>query len=104
MHMLITRKHLPRRTFLRHAGAATLGLPFLDAMLPAGNGTKAKAPAKTRLVCIEVVHGAAGSNAWGATQHLWSPAATGREFDLSSTALAPLEPFRDDLTIVSNTD
>jgi hypothetical protein len=102
--MFITRKHIPRRTFIREAGAATLALPFLNAMVPAGGGSKAAAAAKTRLVCIEIVHGAAGSNAWGATQHLWSPAATGREFDLSPTALAPLEPFRDDLTIVSNTD
>jgi hypothetical protein len=102
--MFITRKHIPRRTFIREAGAATLALPFLDAMVPAGRGSTAAAAAKTRLVCIEIVHGAAGSNAWGATQHLWSPAATGREFDLSPTALAPLEPFRDDLTIVSNTD
>ena len=32
---------------------------------------------RTRLVCIEMVHGAAGSSDWGASQHLWSPAATG---------------------------
>ena len=101
--MFITRKHIPRRRFLRDTGAAALALPFLDAMVPAG-GSKAAAAATTRLVCIEIVHGAAGSNAWGATQHLWSPAATGREFNLSPTALAPLEPFREDLTIVSNTD
>src|SRR5687768_9450619 len=100
----ITGKHIPRRTFLRDAGAATLALPFLDAMVPAGGRSEAIAAAKTRLVCIEIVHGAAGSNAWGATQHLWSPAAGGRDFDLSVTALAPLESFRDDLTIVSNTD
>ena len=99
----ITGKHIPRRTFLRDAGAATLALPFLDSMLPAGR-SRAMATAKTRLVCIEIVHGAAGSNTWGATQNLWSPVATGRDFDLTSTALAPLEAFRDDLTIVSNTD
>jgi Protein of unknown function (DUF1552) len=99
----ITGKHIPRRTFLRDAGVATLALPFLDSMLPAGR-LKAMATAKTRLVCIEIVHGAAGSNTWGATQNLWGPTATGREFDLAPTALAPLEAFRDDLTIVSNTD
>jgi hypothetical protein len=103
--MFITGKHIPRRTFLRDAGAATLALPFLDAMLPAaGRATGAAAAARTRLVCIEIVHGAAGANAWGATQHLWSPAAAGREFNLAPTSLAPLEPFRDQLTIVSNTD
>ena len=59
---------------------------------------------RTRLVCIEMVHGAAGSTEWGATQHLWSPAATGRAFDLGPSALSPLEPFRKYLTIVSDTD
>ena len=32
--MIITKKHLPRRTFLRGMGV-TLALPFLDAMAPA---------------------------------------------------------------------
>src|SRR5206468_10583319 len=59
---------------------------------------------RTRLVCIEMVHGAAGSNEWGAGQHLWSPAETGRAFDLTPGALAPLDPFRKYLTIVSDTD
>jgi hypothetical protein len=57
-----------------------------------------------RLVCIEMVHGAAGCNEYGATKNLWSPAEIGRDFDLSPSALSSLEPFRDKLTIVSNTD
>jgi hypothetical protein len=87
---------------------ATVALPFLDAMVPAGGGwTRAAQAARldhTRLVCIEMVHGAAGSNEWGATQHLWSPAEHGQAFDLAPSALSPLEPFRKYLTIVSNTD
>jgi hypothetical protein len=59
---------------------------------------------RTRLVCIEMVHGAAGSNERGAELNLWSPAAVGRDFDLSPSSLSPLEGFRDYLTIVSNTD
>jgi hypothetical protein len=59
---------------------------------------------RTRLVCIEMVHGSAGSSDWGASQHLWSPAETGRAFDLAPSALSPLEPFRKYLTIVSDTD
>jgi hypothetical protein len=101
----ITGKHISRRTVLRGLGA-TVALPFLDAMVPARK-LWAKTAAmidQTRLVCIEMVHGAAGSNEWGATQHLWSPAAMGRDFDLSSSSLKPLEPFRDYLTIISNTD
>ena len=35
---------------------------------------------------------------------MWSPAEVGREFDLTPSSLSPLEPFRDYLTIVSNTD
>src|SRR5262245_31405104 len=100
-------KHVHRRTVLRGLGA-TIALPFLDAMAPARGlwSTTARAASldRARLVCIEMVHGAAGSNAWGATQHLWSPAATGRDFDLTPSALAPLDPFRKYLTIVSDTD
>ena len=79
----LTGKHLPRRTFLRDAGAM-ISLPLLDAMLPASlvaRGWSARTP--TRLVCIEMVHGAAGSNELGATRNLWAPAAVGRDFDLS---------------------
>ena len=104
--MFITGKRIPRRTFLRDVGTATLALPFLDAMLPAGR-VSAQTGAMldpTRFVCIEMVHGAAGSNAWGATQHLWSPAGVGRDFDLSRSVLDVLEPYRDYLTIISNTD
>jgi len=101
----ITGTHVHRRTFLRGVGA-TVALPFLDAMLPAGRllaSTRA-AVDPTRLVCIEMVHGAAGSSQYGAANHLWSPAQVGRDFDLSTGALSPLERFRDYLTIVSDTD
>lgn len=103
---LITGRHIPRRTFLRGLGGITIGLPLLDAMIPARRLWASIAPAidRTRLVCIEMVHGAAGCSEWGAKQNLWAPAATGSDFDLSPTALKPLEPFRDYLTIVSNTD
>ncbi len=100
----LTGRHIPRRTFLRDT-SAMVGLPLLDAMLPAraiARGAAVETP--TRLVCIEMVHGAAGSNELGASLNLWSPAEIGRAFDLSPTSLKPLEPFRDYLTIVSNTD
>ena len=99
----ITGKQLPRRTFLRGAGA-TIALPLLDAMVPAGR-LLAKAPERTRLVCIEEVHGLAGCNDWGAKQLLFAPAKTGRDFTLvNDSALKSLEPYRDYLTVVSNTD
>ena len=101
----ITGKQLPRRTFLRGMGAS-VALPFLDAMVPAGRfrGGPLDDADPTRLVAIELVHGAAGSNEWGATQNLWSPADAGRDFDLGPSSLLPLEEWRDYLTIISNTD
>ena len=102
--MLITREPLPRRTFLQGMGAA-VALPLLDAMLPSRRLLGAlSATDPTRLICIEMVHGAAGCSAYGATQNYWTPAATGSAFDLSPSALTSLEPYRKYLTIISNTD
>jgi hypothetical protein len=101
----ITGKHMPRRTFLRGVGA-TVALPFLDAMVPAGGASAHAAPAdRTRLVCIEEVHGLAGCNNWGATKFLYAPQTTGRNFTLvPDNPLSTLDTFRDYMTIVSNTD
>src|SRR5438067_634058 len=97
---------MPRRTFLRGVGA-TVALPFLDAMVPA-RGIVASAAAgaeRTRLVCIEEVHGLAGCNLWGASKYLFAPETTGRDFTLvADNPLALLAAFRDHMTIVSNTD
>lgn len=101
----ITKKEIPRRTFLR-GGAAVLALPLLDAMQPAlasTNGTNG--PKRTRLVCIEEVHGQAGCNKWGAEQNFFAPATTGRDYELGAdNVLKSLEPWRDAFTIISNTD
>lgn len=105
----LTQKHLHRRTFLKGMGA-TIALPYLDAMQPAGRvfGKMAATVAptdKTRLICIEAVHGAAGCNVWGASKNLWAPGEVGRSFTLhEDSALKSLEPWRKHLTIVSNTD
>jgi uncharacterized protein DUF1552 len=105
----ITGKHLPRRTFLRGMGA-TVALPFLDAMVPAGGlsrtlraATAAANP--TRLVCIEEVHGLAGCTAFGSSKFLYAPEKVGRDFTLvPDNPLSTLEAYRDYLTIISNTD
>ncbi len=99
----ITRKHLSRRAVLKGLGAA-IALPALDAMTPALALGRDVAKAPTRLICIEMVHGAAGSSALGAERNLWAPAAVGSDFDLSPTSLNGLAAFRDHLTIISNTD
>jgi hypothetical protein len=99
----ITKKQNSRRTVLRGMGV-TMALPFLEAMVPA-RGLLAKSNAgKIRLSCIEMVHGSAGATVIGAKKNLWSPEGIGRGFDLTPSSLSPLEPYRDYLTIVSNTD
>src|SRR5262245_59112371 len=103
----LTGKHMKRRTFLRGVGA-TVELPFLDAMIPAGRRLSGVARAsieKTRLVCIEEVHGLPGCNEWGATKNLFAPVTTGADFELlPDNALSPLSEFQNYLTIISNTD
>ena len=101
--MYITKKHVSRRTVLRGMGV-TVALPFLEAMVPAGTAHAKAATGKVRLAAIEMVHGSAGATAIGAKKFLWSPEATGSAFDLSPSSLAVLEPYRDYLTIISNTD
>jgi len=102
MHFL-TGQAMPRRQFLQGL-SATIALPYLDAMVPTGRRAFANASKAPRLVAIEMVHGAAGCNEWGAKMNMWSPAAAGRAYDLSPTALTSLDPYRDYLTIISNTD
>ncbi len=102
--MFITQKHLSRRAALQGIGA-TVALPFLEAMVPARTAlAKTAAAPRVRLAAFEMVHGSAGATVVGLQKNMWSPAATGKAFDLSPSSLAPLEPFRDYLTIVSNTD
>lgn len=102
--MFITQKHLDRRTVLKGMGV-TIALPFLEAMVPMRPAlAKAALAAKTRLVAIEMVHGCAGSTAIGLQKNLWSPADVGSAFDLTPSVLSPLDPYRQYVTIVSNTD
>jgi hypothetical protein len=99
--MFISKKHISRRTMLQGVGA-TMALPFLESMLPAMGAQTKKPP--VRVACMEMVHGAAGSVKIGVDKNWWSPAAEGREFDLSPGSLLPLDAWKDYLTIVSNTD
>jgi len=100
----ITGKHLPRRTFLRGMGAS-MALPFLDAMVPAARARREALADPTRLLCIEEVHGQAGCNVLGASKFLFAPEKAGRDFTMvPDSSLAAFEPYRDYMTIVSNTD
>jgi hypothetical protein len=101
--MFITKKHISRRTVLQGMGAAVT-LPFLEAMVPAqtplGNTAAAS---KSRLACIEVVHGCAGSTEWGTNEGLLIPKKEGRDFDFGMI-IAPLQPHKDYMTTISMTD
>ena len=93
--MFITKKHIPRRTFLRGAGV-TLALPLLEAMLPAATplGQTAAAPVK-RFVGIWHPH--------GASPGYWSPLTEGSGHEFSYIT-KPLEPFRDRVVLISGLD
>jgi hypothetical protein len=89
--MLITRKYIPRRTFLRGAGAA-LALPMLDAMTPA---LAAATDRPIRMVFIEVPN--------GIMMDKWTPATEGADFALTPV-LEPLAEFRDRMLVLSGLD
>jgi len=89
--MFITKQSLTRRTFLRGMGVS-LSLPFLDAMVPALTAlSKSKAP--TRFGFVYIPH--------GVILDQWTPASEGANFEFMPI-MKPLEPFRDQLTVVSN--
>jgi uncharacterized protein DUF1552 len=91
--MFVTKRSLPRRTFLRGVGV-TLGLPLLEAMVPAFTATARSAAApQRRLGCIYVPHGA-----W--PEH-WTPPTTGVDFKMSQI-LSVIEPYRDHAVVVTN--
>jgi hypothetical protein len=89
--MTITRKALGRRTFLRGVGTA-IGLPFLDAMVPALSfGKAAAAPVRTAFVYVPI----------GAIMDHWNPSYTGELGELPRI-LKPMEPFKKDMLMLSN--
>src|SRR5439155_713348 len=91
--MIISKKALPRRTFLKDL-QATLALPLLDAMIPAATA-QAKTPAKPvrRLGFVYIP--------MGCDHARWTPAGEGTLGDLSPI-LAPLEPVKKQLNVITN--
>jgi Protein of unknown function (DUF1552) len=90
--MFITKKHIPRRTILRGAGAA-LALPFLEAMVPAATAlAQTAASPKPRFVGCFVPHGMAPG--------YWIPNKEGTDFEYPF-CFKPLEPYRDQVTLIS---
>jgi hypothetical protein len=85
----LTRKSIPRRTFLRGAGAA-VALPLLDAMVPALSAQRLKSPPRLGFVYV--------SN--GVILDQWKPKTTGANFDLPPI-LKPLEPVREYANVIT---
>ncbi len=90
--MIITKRTLPRRTFLRGFGA-TMALPLLDAMVPAASALAQTAAGPARRLGFVYIPN-------GVIQEQWVPATTGRGFAFSPI-LSPLEPFRDQTLVLS---
>ena len=92
--MYLTRKHLSRRTVLRGAGVA-VGLPLLDAMIPAATALAQTAAApKLRAGFFYLPHGAIMWNTpYGAEMDRWTPRGSGADFMLSPI-LEPLEAYK----------
>jgi hypothetical protein len=91
--MIVTGRAIPRRTFLRGAGAA-LALPLLDAMVPASTmAAQTAARPVRRLGFVYIPHGVIMAQ--------WTPATVGPGFEFTPI-LKPLESFRDSLVVVSN--
>jgi len=92
--MFLTKKAIPRRTFLK-SGRAVLALPLLDAMIPAATGwaqTPAKPVPRLGFVFIPM----------GCDQARWTPPGE-RKLGELSPILAPLEPVKDQVTVITNT-
>jgi uncharacterized protein DUF1552 len=91
--MFVTRRSIPRRTFLRGVGVG-VALPLVDAMVPAlTQAAQTAASPRLRVGFVYIPH--------GVIMRQWTPAAAGSGFEFTPI-LKPLEPFRDSLVVVSN--
>jgi uncharacterized protein DUF1552 len=89
--MIITKKHLPRRTFLRGMGV-TLALPLLDGMVPAFAALRETAAKSVRRLGVVYVPN-------GIFMNKWTPAGEGA-LEMTET-LAPLAPFGNRIAMVT---
>src|SRR3954467_7110346 len=91
--MIITKKALPRRTFLRGMGA-TVALPLLDAMIPSMTAFARSAAAPVRRLGFVYMP-------MGCDLPRWTPSAEGRLTELSPS-LQSLASVSDQLTVITN--
>ena len=90
--MIVAKKHLDRRTFLRGASTA-LALPLLDAMIPALRPDRLTAAAPVRRLGFVMYP-------LGVVVDKWKPSGGGGDYQMSA-ALAPLTPFREKFIVMS---
>ncbi|MCI0685244.1 MAG: DUF1552 domain-containing protein, partial [Gemmataceae bacterium] len=95
--MILTRKALSRRTFLRGVGAA-VALPLLDAMIPPMTALAETPAAPARLRRLGYVYMPMGRDVTR-----WTPPGKDKLAELSPT-LAPLAPVKENVTVISNLD
>ena len=96
--VFLTKKRISRRAVLRGAGAS-IALPLLDAMIPAGVAlAQTVVKPRTRMGFFYFPHGAF-TGKWTEINS-WTPAGEGRNFEISQV-LKPLEQFRDRMTVIS---
>jgi hypothetical protein len=93
--MIITKKALPRRTFLRGAGAA-LALPLLDAMIPSLTAAADTPANPTRLRRLGFVYMPMGCDVTR-----WTPPGADK-LDELSPSLAPLAPVKEKIAVITN--
>ena len=93
--MIVTKKALSRRTFLRGAGAA-IALPLLDAMIPALTATDRTPAAPQRLRRLGYVY-----MPMGCDHTRWTPPG-GERLDELSFILTPLRPIKEHVSVLSN--
>lgn len=93
--MIVTRKALPRRTFLRGMGTA-LTLPLLDAMIPAMTALADTAASPARLRRLGFVYMPMGCDITR-----WTPPGA-KSLDDLSPSLSPLAPVRQHVTVITN--
>src|SRR5690606_2994607 len=90
--MFVTKKSLPRRTFLRGAGAV-VALPFLESMVPAMTAHAQSAASPLRFGAVYLPN--------GCPMDYWMPSGDAGALEMTPI-LRPLEPFRDQMVVVNN--
>jgi hypothetical protein len=88
--MIVTKKHLPRRTFLRGALGTVMAMPFLDAMVPALSAQVKARPMRFGAIYIPN----------GIFPQQWHPEAAGSAFEFKPV-MQPLEAYRSHLVTIS---